>query len=95
MLSAEKGEKRIVVEIKSFLGASDVKDLEQALGQYVLYQQLLKLIEPDRVLYLAVPDKIYKSVFLEGLGQLFLLDNMLHLLVFDPQGEVITQWIPA
>ncbi|MHC5595973.1 MAG: element excision factor XisH family protein, partial [Nostoc sp.] len=37
LISAEKETQRIVVEVKSFVGQSDVKDLEQALGQYVLY----------------------------------------------------------
>jgi len=32
---------QIVVEFKSFVGQSDVKDLEQALRQYVLYCQIL------------------------------------------------------
>lgn len=36
LINAEKGLQRIVVEVKSFIGQSDVKDLEQALGQYVL-----------------------------------------------------------
>jgi XisH protein len=37
LISAEKGTRKIVVEVKSFVGRSDVKDLQQALGQYVLY----------------------------------------------------------
>lgn len=41
LISAEKSLKKIVVEVKSFVGQSDVKDLEQALGQYVLYCQIL------------------------------------------------------
>ena len=32
LISAERGIHRIVVEVKSFVGRSDVKDLEQALG---------------------------------------------------------------
>nr|WP_253188246.1 XisH family protein [Leptolyngbya sp. 'hensonii'] len=41
LISAERGLQKIVVEVKSFVGQSDVKDLEQALGQYVLYRQSL------------------------------------------------------
>ncbi len=33
LISAEKGLKKIVVEIKSFIGPSDVRDLEEAIGQ--------------------------------------------------------------
>lgn len=36
LISAEKDIKKIVVEVKSFVGRSDVKDLEQALGQLCL-----------------------------------------------------------
>ena len=34
LLAAEKGEQRIAVEIKSFLGRSELEDLERALGQF-------------------------------------------------------------
>lgn len=41
LISAEKGTRKIVVEVKSFIGRSDIKDLQQALGQYVMYHQVL------------------------------------------------------
>jgi len=34
LISAEKGHEKIVVEIKSFIGKSDVNDLENAIGQF-------------------------------------------------------------
>jgi hypothetical protein len=37
LISAEKGTAKIVVEVKSFVGESDVKDLEQALNPYRTY----------------------------------------------------------
>ena len=56
LLAAEKGEEKIAVEIKSFRGASDIHDLEVAVGQYVLYRSLLTRFEPDRRLFLeAIP----------------------------------------
>ncbi|MDB9432197.1 element excision factor XisH family protein [Microcystis aeruginosa] len=33
---------KIVVEIKSFIGTSEVEDLKNALGQYVLYEKIIK-----------------------------------------------------
>src|ERR1017187_2527370 len=42
VLAAEQGSKRIVVEVKSFLGPSPVHDLQQALGQYEMYRYCLK-----------------------------------------------------
>ena len=54
LLAAERAGSRIAVEIKSFVGRSDVLDLEQALGQFVLYAEVLAETDPDRILYLAV-----------------------------------------
>jgi hypothetical protein len=36
-------QRRIAVELKSFLGRSRVDDLEDALGQIVLYRHVLRL----------------------------------------------------
>lgn len=47
MLAATRGSERIAVEVKSFLGRSSVADLEQALGQYLLYRVLLTRQEYD------------------------------------------------
>lgn len=94
VVSADKGGRKIAVEIKSFLGASPVRDLEQALGQFVLYAELLGEVEPERVLYLAVSDTARLELFDEPIGQLLLRHGRLKLLVFDPKKEVITQWIP-
>ncbi|WP_341527850.1 XisH family protein [Nostoc sp. UHCC 0302] len=54
LIAAEKSGQKIAVEIKSFIGASPVADLENALGQYILYYDILSRLEPSRRLYLAV-----------------------------------------
>ncbi|WP_334312292.1 XisH family protein [Oscillatoria sp. CS-180] len=68
LISAERGLQRIVVEVKSFVGQSDVRDLEQALGQYVLYHQILDEMGIERNLYLAVSQATFNSVFTIGIG---------------------------
>ena len=55
--------KKIAVEIKSFVGRSEVDDLENALGQFVLYQDLLEEKEPERELFLAVRRKAFDGIF--------------------------------
>jgi hypothetical protein len=94
LLSAEKGTQRIVVEVKSFVGESDVKDLEQALGQYILYRQILNEMGSDRHLYLAVSCLTFNSVFTIELGQILLKNQIVKLIVFDDETEAIVQWIP-
>ncbi len=94
LISAEKGIQKIVVEVKSFVGQSDVKDLEQALGQYVLYRQILNEMGIERILYLAVSRPTFNSVFTIELGQVLLKNQIIRLIVFDEEREAIAQWIP-
>ena len=94
LISAEKGLQRIVVEVKSFVGQSDVKDLEQALGQYILYRQILDEMGIERSLYLAVSQPTFNSVFSIELGQVLLKNQVVKLIVFDDECEAIVQWIP-
>lgn len=93
LLAAEKVDRKIAVEIKSFIGRSDIDDLEKALGQYVLYQDILAELEPSRALYLAIPSRVAEDLFEEPIGRLLLKNRRLKLLSFDPKQEVIQQWI--
>ena len=92
-LAAEKQGEKIAVEIKSFVGASEVEDLRDAVGQYVLYQSALAKIEPDRILYLAIRQRVFVEVFEEEIGKMLLEQGILKLIVFDPKVEAIVQWI--
>jgi len=94
LLAAEKEGWKIAIEIKSFVGKSYVDDLEKALGQYVLYHDILAKIEPDRVLYLAVHEEAFLGIFEEAVGKLLLENNRINLIVFDRREEVILKWIP-
>ena len=62
-IAAERSGHKIVVEIKSFLSPSPMRDFEVALGQYILYRDLIKLTEPEYTIYLAVKDGIYVNFF--------------------------------
>ena len=94
MLAAEKGEEKIAVEIKSFRGASEMKDLEQAVGQFQVYRLVMAESKPEYVLHLAVPQDAMEEVFQEPLGQLLLRKGSLRVVGFDPIEERITSWIP-
>ena len=93
VLAAERQGRRIAVESKSFLGASIVDDVEKALGQYLIYRSIMRRLQPDRELYLAVPKTIAK-LFDEPLGQLLLEDYDLHIVVFDSKRQEIIRWLP-
>lgn len=93
ILAAEKRGRRIAVEIKSFIGDSEVEDLKNALGQFVLYHDILVKLQPDRILYLAVRDTTFEDIFAEPIGQVLLENKRVKLIVFNANTEEITQWI--
>lgn len=93
LLSATKKDQKIAVEVKSFTSPSNIAALENALGQYILYRDIIEELEPDRMLYLAVHDEIFSTVFEESLGQLLIHKNRLKLIVFSRTEEVILKWI--
>ncbi len=64
LFAAEKNERKIAVEIKSFLGASAIRDFQHALGQCEMYQAILEQIEPERRVYLAVGESVYQMLML-------------------------------
>ncbi|MFB2878759.1 XisH family protein [Floridanema aerugineum] len=92
-IAAEKQGQKILVEVKSFLGRSFIKDLEQAVGQYVVYRDILIETALDFELYLAITQGIYKSYFQRQLTQMIINRNKVKLLIVDPESEVIVQWI--
>ena len=92
LLTATKKERKIAVEVKSFASPSNMADLENALGQYILYQNIIEELEPDRMLYLAVHEEVFSTIFEESLGQMLIRKNDLKLLVFSKTEEVVVEW---
>ncbi|AFZ32659.1 XisH protein [Gloeocapsa sp. PCC 7428] len=93
MLAAERAGEKIAVEIKSFIGRSSVSEFHTALGQFINYQFALEEFEPDRQLYLAVPESIYNSFFQRRFIQSVIIRTRIRLLVYDETQEVIVQWL--
>ena len=93
LIGAQKASDKIAVEIQSFVNASAVADLQQALGQYTMYRLALAEQQPDRPLYLAVPPDVYNGILSEPLGQLVLVGVNLRLFIFDPDRCETIQWI--
>jgi XisH protein len=93
LLAAERDRQKIAIEIKSFVSPSEIRDLETALGQYVLYQNVLMRTEPDRILYLAIRESSFIKLFEQEIGQILLENQVLKLLTFNPETEELTRWI--
>ncbi|WP_044208776.1 XisH family protein [Coleofasciculus chthonoplastes] len=94
LIAAQKAEQRIAVEIKGFTNPSVVADLEQALGQYLIYRAILEEIQPNYLLYLAIRQMTYQGIFNEPLGELIRQKYRVNLLIFNNQKQEIVQWLP-
>jgi hypothetical protein len=93
VIGAIQGDRLIAVEIKELKGRSVMAELEQAIGQYMLYKLLLAQVDPERELYLAVTLEAYEDLFQEPIGQLVLRDLPLKLIVVDIESREVSQWI--
>lgn len=70
-----------------------LQDLEDTLGQYLIYLSFLKRIEPDRKLYIAIPDVVY-ALFVESQAiQMLLHDNNVPLIIVNPDTEEVVEWV--
>jgi XisH protein len=67
-IGATRGQQQLAIKIKELKGRSIITELEQAIGQYALYQLLLNQVDPDRQLYLAVSTTAYAEIFQEPIG---------------------------
>lgn len=92
-IAAERDLEKIAVEIKSFVGDSDISAFHTALGQYLNYCQALEEQEPDRLVYLAIPLETYQDFFQLPFIQRALRRYQVKLMIYDPRLEEIKQWI--
>jgi hypothetical protein len=93
IIAAERSGEKIAIEIKSFVGLSALRDLEIAIGQYVLYLYLLEITEPDRRLYIAIGQEVFDTLFQRPSFQLMQTRLQLPLVVVDIEQEKILKWI--
>ncbi|MCF2150998.1 XisH family protein [Desmonostoc muscorum LEGE 12446] len=92
-IAAERQGQKIVVEIKSFLGKSLMYDFHSALGQYIVYRNLIQLTEPEYTLYLAIDDVVYYKFFQRKSVQAVINQNQVLLIVVNLDKVEIQQWI--
>ncbi|MCL1467626.1 XisH family protein [Argonema galeatum] len=92
LLSAQKGNQKIAVEVKSFVGLSAISEFHTAVGQFLNYQVALEKMQPERILYLAIPTDIYQEFFTDSFVQEVVNRYQIKLLVFHVQKQEIALW---
>lgn len=93
-IAAEKAGRKIAVEVKSFAGGSTISEFHTALGQFLNYRIALEVSnEPERVLYLAVPTDTYQMFLRFEPAKTVVERYEVRLITYNPNQEVIDQWI--
>jgi hypothetical protein len=83
----------MMVEIKCFQDIeSETTDLYTAIGQYLIYRNLLERNAIRIPLYLAVPLEAYSGVF-SRMAFPMISQNHVKMIVVDLEHEVINQWL--
>ncbi|MEB3280097.1 MAG: XisH family protein [Lyngbya sp.] len=93
-IAAEKEGRKIAVEIKSFSSGSTISEFHTALGQFLNYRIALEVSdEPDRILYLAVPQDTYRIFLRFEPAKTAIERYQVRLIVYNPIEENIEQWL--
>jgi len=92
LIAAERNGEKIAVEIKSFVSNSSVTDFHLAVGQFINYRVALEVSEPDRKLFLAIPNTAYKEFFQKKFPQMVVRKYQLEVLIYDIESQEIISW---
>ena len=93
LIAAERGNEKVAIEIKTFSNLSFITAFYEAVGKYVIYRNVLKIRDPERVLYLAIPEVIYKRFFEEVIVQKVMEDENFKMVIYNQHTKAISQWI--
>jgi hypothetical protein len=93
LIAAEKDEMTIAVEVKSFVGPSTVNEFHKAVGQFNDYYVALEMEDPERVLFLAIPEDIWFRFFQKRLIQKSLQRIQAKVIIYNPDNNDIVEWI--
>ncbi len=93
LIAAEKDNTTIAVEVKSFVGPSTVNEFHKAVGQFNDYYVALEETDPNRVLFLAIPEIVWIRFFQKPVIQKSLARIQAKIVVYNPSKNEIVQWI--
>jgi XisH protein len=72
-----------------------MQDVEEALGQYLVYLTFLENVEPERKLYLATSDLTYGIIAESKAIQMLLHKYQISLLIVNPERKEIIAWMQS
>ena len=93
LLALDRGQEKIAGEIKSFGQPSFVYEFHMAVGQFVNYSIVLRLMVPERKLFLAVSAETFDEFFTQKGVQTLVTESRINVIVVDLATEEVIRWI--
>jgi hypothetical protein len=93
IITVQRDNKRIAVEIKSFEIQSQITSFYEAFGKYLTYRKALLMVKMDFDLYLAVPKRAFDTIFKKDLVKQLVTEYKVHIVVYSDKNQTITSWI--
>ena len=93
LFTAEKENQKIAVEVKSFLSVAKMNEFYGAIGQYDVYSIYLEELEPERKLFLAISEEIFRQFFERKAVQIVTQTKNIPIIVVDVKKEEVVEWI--
>jgi hypothetical protein len=91
--NVSQGTRKIAVSVKSFVRSTSLLKYQLALVKFLNDREILKRLEGDRSLYLAVPMQNYRRFLQEESLRNSLNEAQVKTIVFDPIEGAIDRWI--
>lgn len=93
IIDAEKNGEKIAVEVKTFGIPSFITALYEAVGKYIIYRTALEQIHSDRVLYLAMPTKVYQKFGDEPLVKSVFSNYQIKIVLYKTDAKEKITWL--
>lgn len=93
VIGAERNGEKIAIEIKTFGLASFITALYEAIGKYIIYRIALEQMQSDRVLYLAMPAKVYTKFCNEPLVKIAFQRYEFKILLYKTDTKKEIEWV--
>jgi hypothetical protein len=93
IIIAEKGTKKIAIEIKTFDQPSLIYEFHKAIGQYFNYQTALLEANENRELFVAIPETILNKLLQNHIIKKSIERIKMKLIVVNLETSKIVEWI--
>ena len=93
-LKSANNQRMIVVEVKCFPDSTTlVEALYRAVGQYLLYENILARNEPGATIYLSIPNHVYTQIRARESLLSLIKRAKIKLIVVSIETETVEQWL--